>query len=170
MIESKAPSFLGWITWLDKWLRSMGDLESVRLAATVPAPEREECTRLPSGQVIRGHALCWLCGGSLKGYWTAQGETRRHNTTYHRCSRCGLLMVSPYLDDPALGLCPEQHENYVNDVEKYTSSVCVEGFLYLLDKVERHWFKAGRTGRGRLLEVGSAAGYFLSGARREPGR
>jgi SAM-dependent methyltransferase len=74
-------------------------------------------------------------------------------------------MVSPYLADPGLGISPEQHDNYVNDPDQYTACISVDVFLLLLDHVERHWFGAGRTTRGRLLEVGAAAGYFLNGAR-----
>lgn len=156
MLKSIVPSLFRSARRIGSRPNSLGSLET--------PPRREEIGSRADKSILR-HAHCWLCGGELKYYWSLAEEGRDYNTTYLRCRQCGLLMVSPYLSDPGLGISPEQHDNYVNDVDKYTSSICVEGFLYLLDKAEYYWFKAGRTGRGRLLEVGSAAGYFLSGAR-----
>jgi 2-polyprenyl-3-methyl-5-hydroxy-6-metoxy-1,4-benzoquinol methylase len=115
---------------------------------------------------LRTHARCWLCGAEWDGtYWTARDTDRAYNYRYLRCARCGLIAVTPQLRDPALGLRPDEHFNYVNDIDAYSSSVSVEGFLYLLNKLEDVWYGAGNYAPGSLLEIGCAAGYLLSGAR-----
>jgi SAM-dependent methyltransferase len=53
----------------------------------------------------------------------------------------------------------------VNNIEAYTSLARFDSFLYMLDKMEASWFADGREGRGRMLEIGSAAGYFLAASR-----
>lgn len=173
MLRSSTRTLFRSTKQFGSWLRSFGRLEQPQPAASVRVPdpcsldssrgaEKPRC--LQEGSICR-YPACWLCDGSLEVYWSLAGAEGQANSTYHRCTRCGLLMVSPYLADPLLGISPEEHDNYVNDPEKYTACVSVEVFLLLLDQLERHWFGAGRTSRGRLLEVGSAAGYFLSGAR-----
>jgi SAM-dependent methyltransferase len=115
---------------------------------------------------IRVHDRCWLCHEPLSSvYWEDPAASREFNYRYLRCDGCGLVLASPYLIDPGLGLDESLHANYVNDVDAYTGVVQVEAFLYVLGRVEEEWFNAGRPGRGRLLELGSAAGYFLSVAR-----
>ncbi len=115
---------------------------------------------------VRCREACWLCGGVLdEVYWELPTATRDYNTRYVRCGGCGLVTVSPYLADQAIGLTHPDHANYVNDAEVYCRNVSIEGFLYLLRKLEAAWWAAGHAHRGQLLEIGSAAGYFLDGAR-----
>lgn len=115
---------------------------------------------------LNTHSHCWLCSAPLDTvYWNDDRSTVPYNNRYLRCDGCGLVLVSPYLDDPGLGLDETHHTNYVNNVDKYTSAVSVEAFRYLLNKMEQYWFQSGHEHRGRLVEIGSAAGYFINHAR-----
>lgn len=147
--------------FIKAWTRTLRALRRTMAPSMVRTP-------LPAPVAgLQAHAQCWLCAGrQLSEYWTDEKATRDYNTRYLRCGRCGLVLVSPYLDDPGLGLDETQHENYVNNVDQYTAAVSVEAFRYLLNKMEGYWFGAGgHQHRGKLLEIGSAAGYFINHAR-----
>jgi SAM-dependent methyltransferase len=119
-----------------------------------------------SGAPIYQRDRCWLCRQPLSTvYWRQSENPSSYNFQYLRCDGCGLIQVSPFLDDPGLGLDEAPHHNYVNNVDQYTSVVSVVAFRYLLNKMEHYYFQSGRTDRGTMLEIGSAAGYFINNAR-----
>jgi len=92
-----------------------------------------------------------------------------HNYKYLKCANCGLVYVSPRIDNR--DYYTNSPDSYLASADLYTSLVSIPGFLYNLDLLEAFWFKRSgwlrrsRSSRGNLLEIGSAAGYFLDSAR-----
>jgi SAM-dependent methyltransferase len=76
-----------------------------------------------------------------------------------------MVFVSPYVDDPGLGLHSELLPNYVNSIDSYIQGISIAGFLYLLSKIEHYWSATGHARKGHFFEVGCAAGYLLDAAR-----
>jgi 2-polyprenyl-3-methyl-5-hydroxy-6-metoxy-1,4-benzoquinol methylase len=71
------------------------------------------------------------------------------------------VTVSPYLNDPYLSFETTDTLNYVNNIDLYTNAISNDALRYLVGKMEANWSAFGKQGRGNLLEVGCAAGYFL---------
>jgi len=112
------------------------------------------------------HLACPVCGkaGAELFYQDPRVDTAQtYNRHYLRCVQCGLIYVSPRrADDEYYRSNPN---SYTQSVDTYTSLVSIPGLIFLLDLLEVGWRSRSNRDRGRLLEVGSAAGYFLDAAR-----
>jgi len=115
------------------------------------------------------HVSCAVCGQDRARLYRADmyriGEVRFRLV---RCA-CGMVYVDPRPDGPTLGLMYADPDYYT---EGYNLGVETENYFERRDELIAQYERTARdlvreTGRsGDLLELGSAGGFFLEGARR----
>jgi SAM-dependent methyltransferase len=105
---------------------------------------------------------CVVCGGAV------EPALRKDGYELVRCTSCGLLMRR------VLPTRPELEAIYAPDYFTYDPSHPVNGYADYIGDADRHREAARRRltvlerfadGRGRLLDVGAAAGFFVDEAR-----
>lgn len=125
--------------------------------------------RRPAPVVRTEHVRCVVCGAD---------EARRYREDMYRIGevrfglvrcRCGMVYVDPRPDGPSIGLMYADPSYYT---EGYNLGVETENYFDRKDElVEQYTRTAEELAReighkGDLLELGSAGGFFLEGARR----
>lgn len=109
---------------------------------------------------------CPLCDGSYLQAWEASAAGYSIHPLRVRCGGCGLVFSNPQASEARL-------EHYYQNVY-FSQGGMKAGYFdeassqWLLNKAaeDLKHLEAGLPGRGRLLDVGAAAGYFLVQARK----
>lgn len=102
---------------------------------------------------------CPTCRGPSLETW---GQTR--GRTIVRCTACGFLFLNPRPDLASLKAFYDPFSSYTYEVQGTPYHQCADRFIQAYHK----WLEAIEAviDKGRLLEIGSALGYFLEAARR----
>lgn len=101
---------------------------------------------------------CPTCKGPSYKTW---GQTR--GRTIVRCTACGFLFLNPRPDRASLKAFYDPFSSYSYKVQGKPYYECADSFI----QAYHEWLKAIEAviDKGRLLEIGSALGYFLEAAR-----
>jgi len=101
---------------------------------------------------------CPTCKGPSYETW---GQTR--GRTIVRCTACGFLFLNPRPDHASLKAFYDPFSSYTYEVQGTPYYQCADTFI----RAYHQWLEAIEAviDKGRLLEIGSALGYFLEAAR-----